>query len=74
MKGSIPPESWNRFGTRVLTKMRAGTDLEINVEFSATFDAASAQGTLSELTPALQEMGVEKRVVAKRVDEERRDE
>jgi hypothetical protein len=69
VSGPIPPESWNRVGTRVLAKMRAGKEVKVNVEFSATFDAAGAQSVLGELNQALQELGVEKDVVTKREDQ-----
>jgi hypothetical protein len=64
--GSIPPESWNRVGTRVLAKMRAGKEVKVNVEFSAMFDAAASQNIVGELNQALQELGVDKDVVTKR--------
>jgi len=32
--GSVPPEVWNRLGTKVLAKLRAGSNLEVGVSFS----------------------------------------
>lgn len=68
VSGSIPPESWNRVGTRILAKMRAGKEVKVTVEFSAKFDSTVTQSVLDELNQSLQEIGVESDVVAKRGD------
>jgi hypothetical protein len=65
VSGSIPPESWNRFGMKVLAKMRAGKEVKVTVDFTATFEAAASQGVVVELAQALQELGVEKDVAVK---------
>ena len=36
LSGNVPAELWNRLGTRVLPKLRAGKDLKIGIEFSVT--------------------------------------
>jgi hypothetical protein len=56
--GKIPPEVWNRLGTRILPKLRSGSDLKVGVEFSVTVNAASAEGMASELRQVLQELGL----------------
>jgi hypothetical protein len=54
--GTIPPEIWNRLGTRILPKLRSGSDLKIGVDFSVTVTVASAANLASELRQILQEL------------------
>ncbi len=56
--GSVPPEVWNRFGTKILPKLRSGSGLRIGVEFLVTVSADSATGLASELRQVLQELGL----------------
>src|ERR1019366_8112720 len=46
--GAIPPEVWNRLGTKILPKLRSGSELKIGLEFSVTVSADSANGLASE--------------------------
>jgi hypothetical protein len=56
--GTVPPEVWNRLGTKILPKLRSGADLKVGVEFSVTVNAASAGSLTSELRQILQELGL----------------
>jgi len=56
--GTIPPELWNRLGTRILTKMRSGADLTLGVEFSVRARPDAAQALVSDLRQALDELGL----------------
>ena len=56
--GTIPPELWNRLGTKILPKLRSGTELKVGVEFSVTVRAESALGLASDLRQILQELGL----------------
>jgi predicted RecA/RadA family phage recombinase len=56
--GTVPPEVWNRLGTRILPKLRSGADLKIGVEFSVAVNAANASSLASELRQILQELGL----------------
>lgn len=58
LAGTVPPEVWNRLGTKILPKLRAGSELEIGLEFSVTVPAASADGLTAELRQILQELGL----------------
>jgi hypothetical protein len=58
LAGNVPPEVWNRLGTKVLPKLRSGTDLSIGVDFSVTVAADAAPGLLVELRQALEELGL----------------
>ena len=56
--GTIPPEMWNRLGTKILPKLRSGSDLKVGVEFSVTVNAAGSESLVSELRQILQELGL----------------
>jgi hypothetical protein len=56
--GTIPPEVWNRLGTKILPKLRSGSDLRVGVEFSVTVRAESVHSFASELRQVLQELGL----------------
>ena len=56
--GAVPPEVWNRMGTKLLPKLRSGTDLRIGVEFSVTADSGIAESLMSELRQILDDLGL----------------
>ncbi len=58
LAGNVPPEVWNRLGTRILPKLRSGSDLKIGLDFSVTVSAASASSLATELRQILQELGL----------------
>ena len=62
LKGTVPPEVWNRLGTRILPKLRSGDDLSVGVEFSVSVDAGLAQGFQLELRQALADLGIQEQV------------
>jgi hypothetical protein len=45
-------------GTKILPKLRSGSDLKIGLEFSVTVSAESANGLAAELRQILQELGL----------------
>jgi hypothetical protein len=56
--GNVPPEVWNRLGTKILPKLRSGSELKIGLEFSVTVPGDSANGFAAELRQILQELGL----------------
>ncbi|HXH09908.1 MAG TPA: DUF499 domain-containing protein [Alphaproteobacteria bacterium] len=68
LAGTIPPEVWNRLGTKVLPKLRSGADLKVEVDFSVTMEAQLARSTLSELRQILADLGLEGRFNVEQVD------
>ncbi|MBI3939280.1 MAG: hypothetical protein HY315_00460 [Acidobacteria bacterium] len=60
--GTIPPEVWNRLGTKILPKLRSGSDLKVTAEFSVTVSAESAGGLASDLRQVLEELGLADKV------------
>ena len=62
LKGTVPPEVWNRLGTRILPKLRSGEGLSVGVEFSVSVDAGLAQNVQLELRQALTDLGLQDQV------------
>jgi uncharacterized protein DUF499 len=60
--GDVPPEVWNRLGTKILPKLRSGTELTVGVAFSVTVNAAVAGTIVAELRQILQDLGLGERV------------
>ncbi len=58
LSGTIPPEIWNRLGTKLLPKLRSGQDLTVGVEFSVTVDAGVASSLENDLRQALEDLGI----------------
>ena len=48
--GTVPPEVWNRLGTKILPKLRSGSDLRIGIDFSVTVKADAAGNLASGTT------------------------
>ena len=58
LAGSIPPEVWNRLGTKVLPKLRQGEGLQIGFDFSVRVDAGLAPNLTAELEQALADLDI----------------
>ena len=64
--GSVPPELWNRLGTRVIPKLRSGEGLTVGVEFRVEIAATLATSMEADLQQALDELGLGDRIVIER--------
>jgi hypothetical protein len=51
--GGIPPEIWNRLGTKIIPKLKSGSDLKIGVDFSVALDAGNVKSLESDLRQIL---------------------
>lgn len=58
LSGTVPPELWNRLGTKILPKLRSGAELSVGVDFRVKLKADLAKGMKSELRLILDEMGL----------------
>jgi hypothetical protein len=58
LSGSVPPEVWNRLGTKILPKLRSGTELKIGLDFSVTVPGELADGFVAELRQILHELNL----------------
>lgn len=60
LHGPIPPEQWNRLGTRLLPKLRtAGTDLALSLDASLTVSGKDLHYVEAEIRQALRDLGLE---------------
>lgn len=58
-RGCVPSESWNRLGPKVNSKLRSGTDLNIEVQCSVEVSASVAENLASEVAQALNDLGLQ---------------
>jgi hypothetical protein len=62
LAGTLPPEVWNRLGTKLITKLRSGNDLKIDVSFSVSIDAKLAGSFESELRQILDDLNLAEKI------------
>lgn len=58
LAGTIPPEIWNRLGTKILPKLRSGMELHIGIDFKMTLKSDTARSMKSELCQILDDLGL----------------
>ncbi len=58
LSGSIPPESWNKVGTRLIPKLRAGNQLSVGVTLSVEIGAGEATHLRRELEQILADLNL----------------
>lgn len=57
--GAVPPEVWNRLGTKLLPKLRAaGADLKVGVEFTVTVNRDMAGTLTADVRQILGDLGL----------------
>ncbi len=56
--GIVPPEVWNRIGTKLLPRLRSGSDLRLGVDLSLSVAADAVAGLVPELRQILQDLGL----------------
>jgi hypothetical protein len=60
--GKVTPEVWNRLGTKILPKLRAGTDLQVGIDFSVTVENDVAKTFESDIHQILGDLGLSGKV------------
>lgn len=60
--GSVPPEIWNRLGTKILPKLRSGDELSIRVDFSVKVKPDQARDLTADIRQILSDLGLSDRV------------
>jgi hypothetical protein len=60
--GTVPPEIWNRLGTKIIPKLKSGSDLKIGVDFTVTINAESVRNLESELRQILEDLGLRDKI------------
>ena len=67
LTGTVPPEIWNRLGTKVLPKLRSGDGLSVGIDLSVNVRATHTESMRSELEQILGELGLSDRVRLERL-------
>ena len=68
LTGTVPPEVWNRIGTKILPELRPLDGLHIGIKFSVNVGTDDAQRLEERLQRALDELGISDRVHVQRND------
>ncbi len=58
VSGTIPPEQWNRLGTRLIPKMRAAGSMSATIRLDGEVDSARAATLSIELQQVIDEIGL----------------
>jgi hypothetical protein len=58
ISGTIPPEVWNRLGTKLLPKLKAASSLRLGLDFSLDLDADTAAMLQVEVEQILQDLNL----------------
>ena len=59
LTGTVPPETWNRLGMKLLPKLRSGENLRLGIQLSLTVGSASATSLQAELSQILEDLSLE---------------
>jgi hypothetical protein len=62
ISGVVPPEVWNRLGTRLIPKLKSGSDLQLLFSAKLTVDASAALSLKKDLEQALADLGLSDRL------------
>ncbi|HXF91319.1 MAG TPA: DUF499 domain-containing protein [Nitrospiraceae bacterium] len=60
--GTVPPELWNRLGTKLIPKLRSGSDLRLGLDCSVEVDDTTASTLASDLQQALADLNLANQV------------
>ncbi|MCY4170340.1 MAG: DUF499 domain-containing protein [Bacteroidetes bacterium] len=58
VSGTMPSETWSRFGIKVVSKLRSLMDLQIEIQISSKVSSKSAEHTKSDLRKDLNDLGL----------------
>jgi hypothetical protein len=58
ISGDVPPELWNRLGTRLIPRLRTHRDLQARVQFECEVEQATLEAAMSGLRSVLEELGL----------------
>ena len=62
LKGTVPPEIWNMMGVRIVTKLQAGTRLNLAVDLSVEVDSETLPSLKADILQALADLKVDDQV------------
>jgi hypothetical protein len=62
LSGEVPPEQWNRLGTKLIPKLRATNGLRVEIMLSGSASATIARALVSDLTQIVAELGLKNKL------------
>ena len=60
--GAVPPEVWNKLGTKIIPKLHKGDNLDLGINLSLSIRASDAKSLASELQQVLNDLGLSDQV------------
>lgn len=58
ISGGVPPEVWNRLGTKLLPKLRSGLNVKTRIEFSVTVESQLARSFEADIRQIIDDLGL----------------
>lgn len=58
LNGSVPADTWNRIGTRLIPKLRSGGQVDIQLAVSVAVEGSQAEHLAAELRQILEDLGL----------------
>ena len=62
ISGSVPPEVWNRLGTRLIPRLKSGGELRLGVNASLSVESSLASSLKKDIEQALADLGLSDRL------------
>lgn len=62
IQNDVPPEVWNRTGTKLLPKLRSGSELTVGINIRVCVDGTVANNLQSDIKQVLEDPGITDRV------------
>ena len=62
LRGTVPPESWNMMGIRILTKLQSGAGLNLAVDLSVEVDSETLPSLRADILQALADLKLDGQV------------
>ncbi len=66
VKGLVPPELWNRFGSKIIPKLRSAEQLQARVELTVEVDASALASLENEIQQVLSDLNLGGKVVVEK--------
>jgi len=59
LSGEVPPEQWNRIGTKLIPKLRSASNLFVEVNVSGNVDGPNASAFVEDVEQIIQDLGLQ---------------
>jgi len=59
LSGEVPPEQWNRIGTKLIPKLRSASNLHVEVNVHGNVEGSNAAAFVEEVEQIIQDLGLQ---------------